>query len=260
MTEKIVRNYSKILEAMQNSSTDLVNVASLDGIGEIHDRVRGTRGAFDRAMKTLEGLLELRRQYTNYYIGIKTTVLTENIDTLEEILEFAREKGLFHIISPAFFTEARFKNTEKEDSLKLKPSEVEKLTCFYRRPEFDTNYFYSRIRRLLTCGRKRWSCSAAYNYLFIEADGTVYPCELLPGPIGNIREQRFEEVWNSKLARQWRKRIGKEDRCRSCIEPGAVRYSACAEGMSYLGFLKELGNSRFMKSLSGEGFTKYLGE
>jgi len=258
MTEKIVRNYRKILEAMRNSSTDIVSVASLDGMGEIHDRIRGTRGAFERAMNTPDRLQELRRQYTNYYVGIKTTVLPENIDALEEILEFAREKGLFHIISPAFFTEARFKNTGKENSLKLNPSELKALTGFYRHTEFDTNYFYSRIRHLLSGGRKRWSCSTAYNYLFIEADGTVYPCELLPGPIGNVREQRFEEVWNSKTAHRWRRRIGKEAHCCSCIEPGAVRYSACAEGLSYLRFLADLGRRRYRESLYNEGFIKYF--
>jgi len=48
--------------------------------------------------------------------------------------------------------------------------------------------------------------------------------------------------------------------CRACIEPGAVRYSACAEGLSYLGFLRDLGRKRYLDSLSGEGFIKYMQE
>jgi hypothetical protein len=94
--------------------------------------------------------------------------------------------------------------------------------------------------------------------MFIEFDGTVYPCELLSEPIGNVKEQHPEEIWNSPQAHYWRERIEKTEPCRSCIEPGAVRYSACAEGLSYLKFLRKLGRRQFNESLYGEGFIKYF--
>ena len=74
------------------------------------------------------------------------------------------------------------------------------------------------------------------------------------------KQKAIEEIWNGKEARDWRERIDKIARCRDCIEPGAVRYSACAEGLSYLGFLRDLGTSRYLESLSGEGFIKYFKE
>ena len=121
----------------------------------------------------------------------------------------------------------------------------------------NTNYFYSRIRGYLATFQKYWSCTAAYNYMFIEFDGTVYPCELLSESMGSVKEQDPQTVWNGPQARRCRALIENSEPCRKCIEPGAVRYSACAEGLSYLGFLRKLG-SGYKDSFYNEGFAKYF--
>jgi len=256
--DRIIANDKDILEALRDTGIDLVHVASLDGVGETHDKIRGTKGAYDLATETLEGLRELKKAYPAFYIGIKTTVLPQNLNELEAVLELAVDKNLFHIISPAFFTTARFRNAEKEESLQLSPADHEKLLKLYQRREFDGNYFYSRIRELLSSWRRNWRCTAAYNYLFIDYDGAVYPCELLPESIGNIKEESVEEIWEGQPARQWREKINRTDVCRNCIEPGAVRYSAVAEGLSYAGYLRESGRRGYKQSLSGEGYIKYF--
>jgi MoaA/NifB/PqqE/SkfB family radical SAM enzyme len=260
LPKKIVPNYQRILEGLRDTNIDLVSVASFDGIGETHDTVRGTRGAFKLATETLGGLLELREQYPNYFIGLKTTILPENIHALDAILDFALERDLFHIISPAFFTETRFRNVEKRETLSLNPAQYEEVLRFYNHPELKTSYFYSRARNYLAHARKRWQCTALNNYLFIEFDGKVYPCELLSIPIGDLREQSIEDIWYGRPASDWRKRINKTEQCRVCHEPGALRYSASAEGFSYLKFLMELGRRRFNESLHHEGYIKYLGD
>jgi len=258
LPERVIAGTQKILEGIWDTDIDLVSVASIDGIGNTHDTIRGTKGAFEKAIRTIDGLLELKQQFPGYFIGLKTTVLPQNIAGLDGILDFALEKGLFHIISPAFFTETRFRNTASREALALQPADYATLLNFYNRRELDTNYFYSRIREFLSAGRKCWSCTAAYNYMFIEFDGTVYPCELLSEPVGNVREASLDEIWHGVQARHWRKRIDKTEKCRECLEPGAVRYSAFTEGLAYLGFLRDLGRPRFAASLYGEGFHKYF--
>jgi hypothetical protein len=47
------------------------------------------------------------------------------------------------------------------------------------------------------------------------------------------------------------------ERCRACHEPGAIRYSAAAEGLSYRKFLTGLGRKRYAASWYGEGYSKY---
>jgi len=255
---RIIANYQRILESLKGTDIDLVSVNSIDGIGETHDLIRGTRGAFELATQTLDGLLELRKDYPNFIIGIKTTIVPDNVNMLGAILDFALERGLFHIISPALFTEARFRNLEKRDTLALSTARYGDVLEFYRLDSLRTDYFYSTARDFLITGRKRWTCAALYNYLFIDFDGAVYPCEIIAEPIGNVKEQDLAEIWQGTAARNWRHGIGKLECCRTCHEPGAIRYSAYAEGWSYLKFLAALGRHEFDETYHRGGFGKYF--
>jgi MoaA/NifB/PqqE/SkfB family radical SAM enzyme len=260
LTGRILASYREILSALRGTNVDLVSVVSVDGIGEIHDLVRGTPGAFRLASETLAGLSELKKEYPNLIVGIKTTILPQNIAILDDILGFALSNGFFHIISPVFFTAARFKNTDKRSELEPEPHAYKKLAELYSREELRAGYFYSMTRRFLTEGRKLWTCAALYSYLFIDFDGKVYPCELSPEPLGNVKEQDITEIWNSPWARGWRKRIERMECCQTCQEPGAVRYSAFIEGLSYLRFLVKSGKQGYEASFYGEGYSKYVSE
>jgi len=257
LTARILDSYRTILSANQDTGVDLVSVISLDGIGEIHDRIRGTPGAFNCVKETITGLMELRREYPQLIVGIKTTVLPFNIANLSEIYDFAAEKGLFHIISPVIFTECRFRNLDRMDKLALGQNELVQLVDFYFRKELNGCYFYALMRDYLVSGKKQWLCSAMYNYAFVESDGAVYPCEIIPELVGNIRSQRFSEIWRGLKAGEIRQKIDHNAPCMTCHEPGAIRYSACAEGFSYYRFLKKLGRSGFRRSWQDEGFVKY---
>jgi MoaA/NifB/PqqE/SkfB family radical SAM enzyme len=258
LTERIISNYMNILAGLKDTDIDLVSVTSIDGIGEIHDRIRGTLDAFKLASKTLSDLSELKKEYPNLIIGIKTTVLPQNVNVLDHVLDFALSNNFFHIISPVLFTEARFRNMDKRNEITLAPSEYKKALDFYRRDELKTSYFYAKAICYLATGIKQWVCAASYNYLFIDFDGKVYPCELISEPIGNVKKQDILDIWNSPQAHYWRKRIGKLECCQTCHEPGAIRYSAFTEGFSYLRFLLRLGKRRYKTSLHGEGFLKYI--
>jgi MoaA/NifB/PqqE/SkfB family radical SAM enzyme len=259
LTEKIISNQRKMLVALKDTGIDLVSVFSLDGIGETHDIIRGTKGAFQLVDKTIRGLLPLRQDYSNYFIGIKSTILPHNVHLLESVLNFALATGLFHIISPVFFTKARFRNADKKRQLKLGATEYGEISQLYNHPELKTSYYYSTAHDTLATRRKQWTCTALYDYLYVESDGKVYPCELTSEAIGDIKEQCLKEIWNSPSANRWRNKVGKLEICQRCIEPGAIRYSAFAEGFSYFKFLKKLGRQRYKKSLDGEGFSKYFG-
>jgi len=252
LTRQVISNYKDILYALRDTNIDLVSVTSIDGIGDIHDQIRGTAGAFKLASKTISRLSELRQEYPNLIPGIKTTILPQNVDVLDNILNFALSNNLFHIISPVLFTEARFRNTDKRDEVMLAPSEYKKILDFYCRDELKTSYFYAKGLSSLAAGQKHWSCTAMYNYAFIDFDGKVYPCEIIPNPIGNVKEQDIAQ------ARLWRKNIGKLECCQTCHEPGAIRYSAFTEGLNYLKFLTKLGKRGYKASLHGEGFLKYI--
>jgi len=154
LPDRIVANYKNILGEICDSEIDLVSVSSLDGFAETHDAIRGTPGAFRQVTRTLEGLLKLQRTRPRFFVGLKMTVLPGNIDSLDAMLDFAETKTIFHIISPVFFTQARFRNSDREDNLALGPAEFQKIAQFYNHPELKFAYFYTRTREQLISGKR----------------------------------------------------------------------------------------------------------
>src|ERR1035441_7170069 len=41
-----------------------------------------------------------------------------------------------------------------------------------------------------------YSCSAGHSFCYISPYGDVFPCVQFPLPTGNIREQKFLDIWN----------------------------------------------------------------
>ena len=62
-------------------------IISIDGVGPVHDAIRGIPGSFDRAMEALAGMVAERRlrQTKRPEIDIHMTLLKENVSSLSQI-------------------------------------------------------------------------------------------------------------------------------------------------------------------------------
>ncbi|MHC1580040.1 MAG: radical SAM protein, partial [Candidatus Alkanophagales archaeon] len=67
----------------------IVNI-SLDGVGELHDEIRGVRGNFERLLRTYEALVPLREEYESLLVGVHTVISKFNVHAIPEIYEFVR--------------------------------------------------------------------------------------------------------------------------------------------------------------------------
>jgi radical SAM protein with 4Fe4S-binding SPASM domain len=60
------------------------------------------------------------------------------------------------------------------------------------------------------------SCAAADGLLSVGPRGDVLPCSSFEEGLGNLLRQTFEEVWNSRTARYWRRKEFLPPTCREC--------------------------------------------
>jgi len=67
-------------------------MVSLDGVGEVHDRVRGKPGNFERAAKVID-YLQSSPMVSNLRIGC--TIIKENVYGLADLLEYCLSKGIY---------------------------------------------------------------------------------------------------------------------------------------------------------------------
>jgi MoaA/NifB/PqqE/SkfB family radical SAM enzyme len=221
LTDKVLSRTGRIAQDMKAAGLDLVVVLAMDGIGDIHDRIRNVTQGWQKLAATIEGLAELRCTWDNVIIGLKTTILPLNVDELNHVVQFASERGLFTIISPCIITEGRYANEDLRESLQFSREDVQKMIRFFESPAFRWSYHRRGLLDFLKTGTVNKPCSAGFNYLFVRSTGDVYPCPLIKHTLGNFTETPIRALIDSLPARRFRQRIGRFEACRSCTEPGS---------------------------------------
>ncbi len=258
LTDRVLETTEKILERLSIKGIDLVLACALDGVGDIHDRIRNYRGAWPRVDKTIEGLTNLRDKNPRLIVGLKTTILPINIDQLDGVLRYADQKGLFSIISPCIITDGRYLNKDRAEALLFSPQEIETMVRFYRSAKFRWSFHAEKLVQYFEKGAMKKPCSCGFNYFFVRSTGEVFLCPLINLSVGNLREASIEEIFMSREASRMRRRIGAYSTCRTCTEPGLERYALPYEGFSYLLSMTRMGGKNFKALHVDMGLDKYL--
>jgi MoaA/NifB/PqqE/SkfB family radical SAM enzyme len=258
LTSRILESTEKILEKLANKGIHLVMVLAMDGIGEVHDKVRNYKGGWTKVNDTIQGLKHIRRTTENLVIGLKTTVLPQNVNLLEGISTYAEENELFTIISPCIITANRYRNMNRKDDLAFSQNEIGKMVQFYKSGHFQWDFYRSHLVNYMETGVIEKPCSAGFNYFFIRNNGEVYPCPLIKVKLGNIKETSIEDLFHSRNVSSFRRRVGRHSECRTCTEPGLERYALPFEGLTYLSLMVRMGKRDFLKLHHHMGLDKYF--
>jgi len=177
---------------------------SIDDIGERHDKARGVKGVFERALNGIEEVGRLREEMKKRYprICINITINDSNYYRLEEIVEalqgYADSINLQHLI---FYSSRDI----RVDSEKLKRSIIE-VKKRYRISMFpgirlnDLRFYYSD--RDIFADK----CIRPWIILTVMPNGDVVTCPLNVR-VGNVLETPLRKIWNSKKFREFRNRI-----------------------------------------------------
>jgi MoaA/NifB/PqqE/SkfB family radical SAM enzyme len=258
LTKRILRMTERMARVLRENDMDLVFALGMDGVGETHNRIRRVRRMWENLNATVNGLVELRKIYDNIIIGIKTTILPQNIQELDRIIDYAEARGLFTIISPRILTENRYANLDLENDLQFSAEDKMRLVRFFESERFHWTYHRKMLIDYLRHGRLEKPCAAGFTYYFIRSTGVVYPCPLIDKPIGNILDTPFHELIRKPEARQFRRNIGKYPQCSICTEPGLERYALPCEGFTYAGLLLKMSPNEFESFHTHMGMDKYI--
>jgi MoaA/NifB/PqqE/SkfB family radical SAM enzyme len=260
MTEKVLEYTEKMLQALRGKGIDLVMACALDGIGEIHDRIRNYKNAWSKVDETIKGLTNLRKQNPYLLVGLKTTILPVNVGQLDRILQYADENGLFSIISPCIITDGRYLNKDRAEALSFNPDDVAAMARFYRSKKFRWSFHAEKLVHYLEKGVMKKPCSCGFNYFFVRSTGEVLLCPLINQSVGNLKAGSIEEIFRSPEASRMRRGIGGYPSCRTCTEPGLERYALPYEGFTYLFTMIRMGGKNFRQLHAHMGLDKYLGK
>ncbi len=258
LTERVLEKTELILNDFKKAGLDLVVVCAMDAVGDLHEKIRNVNDAWKKVNRTLDGLISLREEYQNLVIGLKTTILPVNINELDNISQYAEERGLFTIISPCIITGGRYLNLDMGESLVFSKNDKEKMIRFFRGNRFKWSYHSEILAEYLETGRVEKPCSCGFNYFFVRSSGEVFLCPLVDQAAGNINYKSIEDIFSSNRANEFRKKAGEFPECLYCTEPGLERYALPCEGFSYLRLLLKLGSMEFAELHNHMGLNKYV--
>ena len=92
LPKRIVEQARDVLRLIEPRGVKLSMSVSLDGIGTLHDEVRGIPGAFDKAQETLIGLKALQQEH-DFWLGTGFVVMHQNLRYARKFRELGAGAG-----------------------------------------------------------------------------------------------------------------------------------------------------------------------
>lgn len=226
LTDRIIENTEKIIKIVReyDVSVPVTVKPSIDGVGELHDEIRGVKGNFKCLLKTIEGLKRLEDKYDNFHLELGTVISNFNIEHLGEIEDFVHSLGVesyrnevaecrtefFNLDDKITPPAEVYQNLIKDFAKKVEENIANKKTLA-KTTEALRVVYYDIAGKILKKKCQVIPCYAGVSNVHINFDGGVWPCCVLgyEQEMGNLREYNydFQKLWHSAQAEKVRKYI-----------------------------------------------------
>lgn len=226
LTDRIIENTEKIIKIVReyDVSVPVTVKPSIDGVGELHDEIRGVKGNFKCLLKTIEGLKRLEDKYDNFHLELGTVISNFNIEHLGEIEDFVHSLGVesyrnevaecrtefFNLDDKITPPAEVYRNLIKDFAKKVEENIANKKTLA-KTTEALRVVYYDIAGKILKKKCQVIPCYAGVSNVHINFDGGVWPCCVLgyEQEMGNLREYNydFQKLWHSAQAEKVRKYI-----------------------------------------------------
>jgi len=204
---------------------DTIQVSLYSHRPEVHDAITKLPGSFER---TVRAVRFLRGQ------GLKVTIanvlMTWNRHDSDQLQQMAHELGAHYTLDPTITP-----MMDGDTSVLLLRIAGEELPSVFQNPALVPNMeeFCAPPKPVTENDLEGYSCSAAHSFCYISPYADVFPCVQFPLPSGNLRRQKFVEIWNHSAELNEVRSIKAKDLtvCSSCSH-----VSSCTRcpGLAYL--------------------------
>jgi radical SAM protein with 4Fe4S-binding SPASM domain len=202
---------------------------SIDGIGPLHDELRGVPGSFEAAVAALR-----RVNAHGLMSAVNTQINARSLPQLREIMDLIIDAGATNW---QLALTVAMGNAADRPELLLQPWQMLDLMPLlaelavegrrrglFLQPASNIGYFgphESTIRNILDDEIHFHGCNAGDTVMGIEADGTIKSCPGLANAYagGNVRDMRLKEIWETSEPIAFNRRRTVDDLwgfCRTC--------------------------------------------
>jgi MoaA/NifB/PqqE/SkfB family radical SAM enzyme len=216
---------------------------SLDGIGDVHNQVRSVKNGFDKAAQTIEAMQALAKQHENFSFGIASTIFATNMEDAQNILAWARAKGLDVVFNMLRFTDAMLHNRDLQEKIGFRQREEEFMRNFFLDRVQEESvlsgqaFMYLHYADMIANGYQRtMPCPFQSQGLLLNPNGDLHYCENSQ-KLGNVLDEPAETLYYKAENLEHRQHI-KDSVCPTCLSPCQVNVGAMKQFVPYAKFLK----------------------
>ena len=192
LDEKIARSLKEL-----NIAEVSVSIYSMDE--NEHDWITGVKGSLK---KTLIGLSNARKYHIP--VMVKTPLMEKNRFAFDKVAQYCKENNFEFMTSPVIFAQSN--GNKKTYKYKINPNDmgnIVKAISKFDKPNPNNKFMEA-------CGALKYSWA-------IDCFGNIYPCNAFYYKLGNVMNDRLQDVWDSKRLKDIQN-IMKTDlkACRTC--------------------------------------------
>ena len=206
LTPVIDKAMTKILKI----APDIGVAFSIDGIGEMHDEMRGIPGGFERVMDSLKLLKKMGM--TNLRLAF--TITEHNVTHFAKVYDLAQELGVqfthsFAQSSEFYFGGKQNVNNPRRDLLEgaykhIINSELKSWNV----KRWLRAYFANGMFRFITSKNPILDNAPGRDFFFVDPSGDIYPSVMHNVILGNITKvNHFAEFWHSQETEEKRQKV-----------------------------------------------------
>ena len=217
----VQKQYPKIARYCADHDIRLTLGVSLDGVGEMHNQVRGVPGAFDKVMENVEFMKELQQEVP-FGMSLDPTIFSMNVNEMRKLQNLADKLDLPITFQFAAMADGYYNNADLEDVINVDKAGRRRIVKFLKQRIAELSlfdalaYYYAEIIEQAQGAHKRsLPCPFADQGLVLNPDGSVQYCHNSE-PIGNVLETASSELYHSSENLDYRRNVIKGQTCDTC--------------------------------------------
>ncbi|WP_297086273.1 polysaccharide pyruvyl transferase family protein [Thermoleptolyngbya sp. C42_A2020_037] len=203
--ETVRQQVLKSAEICRSKGVPFNVMISLDGIGDVHDAVRGRENNFKSALS----LIHFFKEETDIPVSFGCTITSSNAPYVDEFLDYVKEQGLYGRFRIAEFIDRLYNEPQSEFIRAFDDRTAYHLALFFFRLEHDyetTPMFqktYRNIRAMLGEQKPRQiGCQYQTRGAVLTARGDLLYCSPKSPILGNALEQPASSLYFSNIAKR----------------------------------------------------------
>lgn len=242
----LLKSLEEIYKMCKEKNIHFQVLISLDGVGEIHNIVRGKTNVFEKTSSTIDEIMKNKNKYCDD-LELGCTIVKQNIHNLVELDTYSKMKN-YNLKFRLGIENKRIESDKLKDqySVIYSPLKQSAKEFFHyqisQTKDFANKFKYYAIFSWLNSEKPKriLGCMWKEEGITLDARGELYYCAVASNRLGNLRKEKGEKIFFDDKNIEYRKSIINNS-CDGCIHD----YTGKAEFKNVWKFLLDTLKNRF---------------